>query len=328
MSNVFLINGVTDVDQLINTGLDAVVTHASNLSTDVKPAQLPIFPVTVFLNGVGTISCEVGYNRIKPDHQYIGEMLFGAKGSDLTNRASFVLLSVNVNTPHTHNTSDVTGLEVYVQNMLNNNLPEDLQGLIGLPGTTGFIKKLGPGDYAIDSTPYVTTSMLDDVVSTVEGELAASQATVSNQLAAIQTDIDDQIIAVETSVAAETSELRTLLNNIPYDISTMIIGRPAANAVVLSFHVVNPFTTAADVEFGKFTVEKAATNDVFFTVYQNEAQIGTIHFAPEAQVATLTVESTQWLPGDILMIKNGPSQDGTLSTVSLTIKGITSWLSG
>ena len=207
-------------------------------------------------------------------------------------------------------------------------LPDDLQGLIGLPGVTGFVKKLGPGDYTIDSTPYVTTTMLDDVMTIVEGEIQTAQTTLTSQVETLQLEIDAQLVGIQTTASTETANLRSLLDNVPYDIATMVVGRPAANAVVLNFQVVSPFITKADVEFGVVAVERPATGDVYWNIMQNGTPIGTVHFAPSSTTGVISIGDVLWEPGHVMVIQNGASQDNTLSTAYITIKGLTKWLSG
>jgi len=111
------------------------------------------------------------------------------------------------------------------------------------------------------------------------------------------------------------------LTNFPYDIGTSVIGRPAANAVVLRFLAVRPFEIRADADVGRAKAVIGATNAVTLSVAKNGTPIGTFAFAAGTNVAVADVDPTVFEAGDSLTITMPSVQDPTLSDIQITLLG-------
>ena len=111
------------------------------------------------------------------------------------------------------------------------------------------------------------------------------------------------------------------LTNFPYDIGTAVIGRPAANAVVLRFLAVRPFEIRADADVGLAKASIGATNNTTLSVAKNGTLIGTFAFAAGTNSAEADVDPTTFNSGDSLTITMPSVQDPTLSDIQITLLG-------
>jgi hypothetical protein len=111
------------------------------------------------------------------------------------------------------------------------------------------------------------------------------------------------------------------LTNFPYDIGTAVIGRPAANAVILRFLTARPFEIRADADVGQAKAAIGATNNTTLTVAKNGVPIGTFIFVSGTNVASADVDTTVFEVGDSLTITMPSAQDPTLSDIQVTLLG-------
>ena len=113
MSLPIAYNGVTDIQVVVDRGVDVVINHVASLTSGWLEHQLPVFPVTISATEQELVYT-VGIDRTPSNGHYVGEMVFGIQGADLSLRSSYVLLSINININHHHYVGDVVGLDSHI----------------------------------------------------------------------------------------------------------------------------------------------------------------------------------------------------------------------
>jgi hypothetical protein len=108
----------------------------------------------------------------------------------------------------------------------------------------------------------------------------------------------------------------TTWTNVPYDIGSTVIGKPAASGVVLRFRAVRAFTI--DSTGHQAFADIAATASTVFTVAKNSSSIGTVTFGAGATTSTVSVTSTSFIVGDKLVVTAPASADATLSDIDFS----------
>ena len=107
-----------------------------------------------------------------------------------------------------------------------------------------------------------------------------------------------------------------------YDLALSITGKPAANAYVLNFCVVNAFSLPAGLTGSVAKSNSAATASATFTIYKNGFTAGTIVFAAGSSTGAFTFSSAQsFAAGDFIQIIAPSTQDSTLANIGFTLKG-------
>ena len=130
-----------------------------------------------------------------------------------------------------------------------------------------------------------------------------------------------------TGVPSATTVLKgngvwTAVYDPKYDLALSITGKPAANAYVLNFCVVNPFTLPAGLAGSVAKSNSAATGTATFTIYKNGSTVGTIAFAPGSTTGAFTFSALQsFAAGDFIQIIAPATQDTTLANIGFTLKG-------
>lgn len=127
-------------------------------------------------------------------------------------------------------------------------------------------------------------------------------------------------VAVDTSGATAVVSLQSAFT--PYDIASGIVGKPAANDVVLNLICVRVFNLPINLTGSAAYALVAATASTTFVIKKNGTQVGTMVFAAAGTTATFTMGSaTSFAAGDKLTIVAPASADSTLSDISYTLAG-------
>lgn len=123
----------------------------------------------------------------------------------------------------------------------------------------------------------------------------------------------DAIYALKNTTAAG------LAVGMPYDLACQVIGQPDADAVILRFVAVRPFTLLDEGHQGTANIAADAEADFYLLV--NGVQVGQLRFA--ASGTTITVlgmaDPVDVVIGDVITLVAPPIVDATLADLAFTL---------
>jgi len=106
-----------------------------------------------------------------------------------------------------------------------------------------------------------------------------------------------------------------------YDIMGGSTGRPASNAIVMTFVAIRPVNFAINMGISQAVAGTAATSQTIYTLKKNGTSFGTITYASGATLATFSSTATSFISGDILTVVAPTPSDATLSDLGFTLTG-------
>lgn len=110
---------------------------------------------------------------------------------------------------------------------------------------------------------------------------------------------------------------------VPYDLTWMFPGMPAASAVLFRCPLARAVTFPPTMAGSQGVAGTAATAATIFRLRRNGTQFGTMRFAAGAKVATFTSASgAAFAVGDVLTITAPTTADATLADVAGTLVGL------
>lgn len=122
------------------------------------------------------------------------------------------------------------------------------------------------------------------------------------------------------SVSAATNQLEWAMPVTPYDLASAILGKPAANAVVLRFVAVRGFTIPVGATGSLAKTSTVATATTTFVMAKNGVQFGTMSFAAGSANGSFTVATaTTFSSGDVFTITAPATADSTFGDCEFTI---------
>lgn len=209
----------------------------------------------------------------------------------------------------------------------------------------------GQGLYVYNGTEWVTAGSgvsgdvytkaeTDSRIQAVVGAAPAALDTLQEIAAQLAND-QDAVAALTTVVSqkADTSSLATVattgsyndllfkpapgltITQVPYDIASSVIGKPANGDTIASIVAVRAFTVASGLAGSYAKAGTAATGSSVFTVYKNGASIGTFTFGANGTVASFAGAGASFAAGDVLTLIAPSTQDATLADIAWTLNG-------
>lgn len=126
--------------------------------------------------------------------------------------------------------------------------------------------------------------------------------------------------ALSITNASAVRKTVAFTDGIPYDMAGSILGKPAANAVVLRFVAVRAFTIPAAMAGSLSKSSTAATASTVLSFQKNGSQFGTLTYAAAGTTGTFAAASaTSFAAGDVLTVVAPGTQDATFGDCEYTI---------